>query len=322
MLNNRSIKMILRNMMRPSNYIALVRAVQVYEQPFATASRYFFGRGEYPCSVRVRTPIGRQDITLFNSHDAITLHEIFCRGDYRCPSPKVVIDIGANIGISALYFLTRSRSTYCELYEPDPHNLEKLLRNLKDHEGRFTVHKAAVADRKGVLAFTREPTGRYGTLETDSWLWNRSSGTERIRVQVEHINTVLNDAMARHGMIDLLKIDSEGSELKTLLAIDPAPRAHIRHIVIEWSDHRIDLEGFRASPTCDTIMFSNNIHLSVAPIHSAIFDTALGGGLPPHPAQQPKRRPRPDPRAFGYALTCHKSGRPPSKPRSMCAVRR
>src|ERR1700744_4648739 len=99
MLNGRSFKMITRNVTRPSNYAALARTIQVYQHPFTAASRYFLGSGDYPCSAQVRTPIGPQDVTLFNSQDAITLHEIFCREDYRCPSPQVVVDIGANIGV-------------------------------------------------------------------------------------------------------------------------------------------------------------------------------------------------------------------------------
>jgi FkbM family methyltransferase len=256
MLNDRSLTMIVRNVTQPSNYIALARATRVYERPLTAMSRYFKGGGDYPCSARVRTPTGLKDVTLFNSHDAITLHEIFCREDYECPSPQVVVDIGANIGISALYFLTRSRTTHCELYEPDPNNLAKLLKNLKGYEDRFTVHEVAVADRQGVLAFTREPTGRYGTLETDSWLWD-SPMTERIKVHVEHVNTVLDRAVARHGMIDLLKVDTEGSELATLQAIDPSLHSHIRHIVIEWPDNRAKLEGFQATRSCNTIMFRN-----------------------------------------------------------------
>lgn len=257
MLNDRPLKMISRNIFRRANYSALFSAMRAYQQPLAGTARYFWGYGDYPCSVRVRTPIGPQDVTLFNKHDIITLHEIFCRGDYRSPSPKIVVDIGANIGISALYFMTRSPSTYCELYEPDPSNISKLSQNLKNYEGRFTLHTTAVADRQGILAFAREPTGRYGTLETDSGLWNRSTNVERIDVHVEHINTVLDEAIARHGMIDLLKIDTEGSELATLLAIDPAAKKYIRYIVIEWPDHSMTFDGFQASPKCDTIMFRN-----------------------------------------------------------------
>ena len=259
MLNNRSSEMIFRNITRPSNYFALARSIRVYERPLAAAARYFRGVGEYPCSVRVRTPIGPQDVTLFNSQDAITLHEIFCRQDYRCELPGVVVDVGSNIGISALYFLTRSHSTYCELYEPDPNNLEKLSRNLREHEGRFTIHDTAVADMQGEVEFVCESTGRYGTLEPDSRLWSSRRNTERISVRVEHINTILEKAIAQHGRIDLLKMDTEGSELRTLRAIDPALRAQIRNIVIEWPDHRVCLDGFHASTTCDTIMFKNSL---------------------------------------------------------------
>jgi len=261
-LNDRSLRLIARNVTRPSNYLALARIGWVYERPLQAAFRYFVGHGEYPCSVRVRTPAGPQSVTLFNSHDAVTVHEIFCRQDYRCPSPpQVVVDLGSNIGVSALYFLTRSPSSYCDLYEPDPRNVPKLLLNLQKFRDRFTLHETAVADRQGLLSFTREPTGRYGSLEATTWIWT-SPGTvetERIDVRVEHVNTALDRAISRHGVVDLLKIDTEGSELATLLAIDPKLRAHVRHIVIEWSDRRVTLDGFKTSPSCDTIMFSNKL---------------------------------------------------------------
>jgi FkbM family methyltransferase len=260
MLNHRSFKLIARSAVGPRNYTALARAAWIYECPFAAVSRYFSGGGHYPCSVRVRTPTGPQSVTLFGGQDAITVHEIFCRQDYRCPSPpRVVVDIGANIGVSALYFLTRSSSVYCELYEPDPRNLPKLSHNLRGYRERFTLHEMAVADREGVLSFAREPTGRYGTLETDSWVWHNPAGieTDRISVRVAHVNTVLDRAISRHGAVDLLKIDTEGSELATLLAIEPALRASVRHIVIEWAEEDIKLEGFSALRSCDTVMFTN-----------------------------------------------------------------
>lgn len=260
MLNDRSFNLIIRNVVQPRNYAALARVGWVYERPFAGISRYFFGGGRYPYSMRVRTPTGLHPVTLFGSQDAITMYEIFCREDYRCPSPpRVVVDLGANIGISALYFLTRSRAVYCELYEPDPRNLPKLLHNLRGYSGRFVIHETAVADREGVLPFRREPTGRYGRLETDSWVWNNPAGmdTEIINVRVEHVNTVLDQAISRHGVIDLLKIDTEGSELATLLAIEPTLRANVRCIIIECFEHNVKLDGFSASSSCDTITFTN-----------------------------------------------------------------
>lgn len=275
MLNDRSVWLIARNVLRPSNYYALAHMRRVYERPLLAAGRYFFGHGEYPCVVRVQTPIGKQSITLFHSQDAITLHEIFCREDYRCsPAPQVVVDVGSNIGISALYFLTRSASTYCELFEPDPRNVSKILTNLGGFDERFTIHEIAVASRQGVLPFNREPTGRYGSI--DSATQNSPDSTnipglsgcvdvpkdaalDQILVRVEHINTVLEKVIARHGCIDLLKIDTEGSELATLLAIDRELLSRIRRVIIEWFDSSVRLDGFDASFSCDTIMFSNKV---------------------------------------------------------------
>jgi len=267
-LNGRHYSLIARNVLRPSNYVALARIGRVYERPFQSASRYFFGQGQYPCSVRLRTPTGVLPVTVFSSHDAITVHEIFCRGDYRCePPPQVVVDLGSNIGISALYFLTRSSSAYCELYEPDPRNIERLLSNLEAFRGRFTLHECAVADTQGVMPFVREPTGRYGSIDAvidDSYSTAKpdddlppGAEAERLSVRVEHINTVLEQAISRHGAVDLLKVDTEGSELVTVQAIDPRLRAHVRNIVIEWWDHDVKLDGCAAASTCDTIMFSN-----------------------------------------------------------------
>jgi hypothetical protein len=59
-------------------------------------------------------------------------------------------------------------------------------------------------------------------------------------------------------MIDLLKIDTEGSELATLHAIDPSLLEHIRHIVIEWPDRDLKLDGFSVSSSCNAIMFRND----------------------------------------------------------------
>ena len=259
MLNDRSFKLIVRNVGRPRNYASLIQAAVIFERPLAFMPRYFLGSGDYPCNVRVRTPIGPQSVKLYNSHDAITVHEIFCREDYRCSTPpKVIVDLGSNIGVSALYFLTRSSSSFCELYEPDPRNHPKLLSNIQRFSDRFVLHRNAVADTEGVLPFACEPTGRYGSLNIKSvgtdTRWQE--GIEEISVQVEHINTVLDRAIGRHGVVDLLKIDTEGSELATLRAIDPSLLTHIRNIAIEWADGDISLDGFNVSSSCDVIRFS------------------------------------------------------------------
>ncbi len=106
-LGGRSLFTIARAPFRPSHYRAARNMAQVYHHPLQVLYRYLSGAGEYPWDVPVRTPLGTVTPRIF-SHAALrTLNEIFCRLDYRIDNaPKVIVDIGSNVGLSALYFLS------------------------------------------------------------------------------------------------------------------------------------------------------------------------------------------------------------------------
>jgi hypothetical protein len=76
----------------------------------------------------------------------------------------VPVDIGSNIAISALYFLTRNRTSRCYLYAPVHRNVERLRVNLTGFEGRYELTRAAVGPTTGSADFTVEETGRYGGI--------------------------------------------------------------------------------------------------------------------------------------------------------------
>ena len=263
-LNNRPRSIVARNVLRGQNYASLVRMARVFDHPVAAARRYLFGGGSFPTSIGIRTPLGLRHATLFSSHDAITAHEIFCRRDYRIEGePSLIVDIGANIGLSALYFLTQVAGATCELYEPDPRNVPRLRANLKGLEGRYTLHESAVGTVAGAFPFAREPTGRYGTLDRTSWVFgpgNKPRGDaiatdvrDEITVQVLTISSVLQRALAHRTSIGLLKIDTEGTELEIIQAIPRDLLARVDQIVFEWFDRSVSVPGFDARFSCDTI---------------------------------------------------------------------
>jgi FkbM family methyltransferase len=155
-----------------------------------------------------------------------TVNEIFCRKDY--PSDQtdaVVVDIGSNIGISALYFLTRNDHARCYLFEPDPRNVDRLHRQLENFKGRYELTECAVSNHDGQVAFGRESSGRYGG--------NGIAWEESITVECRHINRVLAEVVEKERAIDLLKIDTEGIEIATVKAIDPDLQKSVRRIFIE-----------------------------------------------------------------------------------------
>jgi FkbM family methyltransferase len=173
----------------------------------------------------------------------VTVVEVFCRLDYAAPPDVgVVVDLGSNIGISALYFLTRNPHCRCRLFEPVARNVERLRENLAGFEGRYELTEAAVWDRAGTVTFGVEPSGRYGGIGVPA--------AESIEVPCLEINDVLE----REPSIDVLKVDTEGAEVATVAAIRPDLQARIRLIYLETMDRPVlHPERFEPSFACDTL---------------------------------------------------------------------
>ena len=247
MLGGREPSLVLSEVVQHQTYVALWRMFRLYPGPSKNLGRYFFGWGSYPYRCHVRTPQREVAPTLYSHHDMWTVNEVFCRQDYAAgPELGVVVDIGSNIGISALYFLTRNDASRCYLYEPVPENLERLRGNLEGFEGRYELAPVAVADQGGRARFGVEPTGRYGGvgLELES----------SIEVECLGINELLAGVLEREEGIDVLKLDTEGLELPTVEAIRPELLRRIDVVYFEWPEepevHPGLFERSYANTTC------------------------------------------------------------------------
>lgn len=226
-LGARGIHRTAKALLQKEHYVALWNTLWVYDHPFRNLWRYLTARGDYPYSPAVRTPLGKVYPTLYSFHDLLTVNEIFCRKDYpAAASASVVVDIGSNIGISTLYFLTRNPQSRCYLYEPDPNNVAKLKYNLKDYHNRYVLHQKAVSYHAGKLAFGLESTGRYGGIGLKT--------KDIIEVDTVSINQVLESVLAKEIRIDVLKLDIEGLEEETVAAIDGKYLPRIRRIYMEY----------------------------------------------------------------------------------------
>src|SRR6056297_1964916 len=138
-------------------YAAMARSMRVYRSPLEGFTRYVLLTGAYPVSFRIRTDAGPRSVNLFSAADFKTLHEVFCRLDYPCSGrERVIVDIGANIGLSSLRFLTRCRDARVVMFEPDPKNVARLKDQLAGFEGRYELHEKAVAPAGGRLRFNTE----------------------------------------------------------------------------------------------------------------------------------------------------------------------
>jgi FkbM family methyltransferase len=158
--------------------------------------------------------------------------------DYRAPKNiSVVVDFGSNIGISALYFLTRNSSIKVYLFEPVPRNIERLRDNLKGFENRYELKECAVGMEEGQLDFACDDTGRYGGLIKEGAPYFSEWAPQKIiPVKVVAVNQVLDQVLSRHESVDILKIDVEGYETKILSHLKTDVLSRIGRIYVETED--------------------------------------------------------------------------------------
>lgn len=241
MLGNRSLHTVAKAVFGKQHYTALWNMYRNYPDFLENFKRYITGKGTYPYMVRINTPSGTVAPELYSHHDLLTVNEIFCRQDYYAGEDvNVVVDLGSNIGISALYFLTRNEKSKCYLYEPVPENIKKLKKTLSDYSGRYFLHEVAVSDRSGILKFGVEETGRYGGIGINTG--------KTIEVKCLNINDVLEEVLSRESCIDILKLDIEGEEVRAVESIRPEILRKINNIYLEaYVDRLLHNEIFNQS---------------------------------------------------------------------------
>ena len=162
------------------------------------------------------------------SSDVPVAMEVFAVGSYNFPtpigppSPKRIVDLGANAGFSVVHFAKEYPDSQIEAYEPHPKQREQLLTHIRlNHlENRVIVRPVAVSNRSvGQLHLTDNdamaqlvPIADRNTISVPVVDWFGEVGTQPI---------------------DVLKIDIEGSEREIVL--DPRFRKlAVRSVMLEW----------------------------------------------------------------------------------------
>ena len=144
---------------------------------------------------------------------------------------KVIVDIGAYVGDSALYFASKGAMVIA--YEPDPSNFRTLLYNLRLNPAlqERIVPVNAAAGRDGTVTFH---TGLGGGSRI------YASTSEAVEVRSVSLRTLLHD----HSLTKpfLLKSDCKGGEFD-LVSQDEIRAFH--RIAIEYS---ADLRGTEVTP--------------------------------------------------------------------------
>ena len=144
-----------------------------------------------------------------------TLYEVVFAQVYRPLSalaPAVVVDAGANIGLSSVYLHALYPAARFVCVEADPRNLALLERNLRQNGVAADVIPAALAAASGTITF------RMHRAASDYSSTGRSCFPESEFSTVEVPATTLAELLDARGVarVGLLKIDVEGAEFDIL----------------------------------------------------------------------------------------------------------
>jgi FkbM family methyltransferase len=175
--------------------------------------------------------------------------EIFRLGCYNgisLPQRSLVIDVGANIGMFALFVKLRYPDAEILAFEPAPESASVLRQNIELHglDGVQVAELALGSCREQAAPFTYYPAipgnstrypGQKGPAKAALSKIYSPRVAERlyrgldVTVPVERLSEFLSAGRP----VDLLKIDAEGSEVDVLHGIDPEHWPLIRQVVIE-----------------------------------------------------------------------------------------
>ena len=167
-----------------------------------------------------------------NRGDLQGIREVLMDEIYRLPfvlSPRVVVDLGANIGLTSVYLARHHRPEFLLAVEPDPLNAALARVNLEPIGGH--VLEAAVGARDGTAKFTARRDSNLGMVDP-------GGGGDPVRVV--SMNSVL--ALTPQHRIDLLKIDIEGGE-QELLSGELSWLSAVDSIIAEFHPDRVDYDG-------------------------------------------------------------------------------
>ncbi len=170
---------------------------------------------------------------LGGSSDMEVVNQIFVVDEYACvrdlSSPRLIFDLGANVGYSSAYFLTCFPNAIVVAVEPDPGNFELCRKNLAPYGDRAKVILGAVWSKRSRLLLSRQTFGDGREWATQVY---ESEGSEdQATVDGWDIPSLLHLVGGRQ--IDLLKVDIERSELEIFGASSSSWLSKVRNICIE-----------------------------------------------------------------------------------------
>jgi FkbM family methyltransferase len=136
--------------------------------------------------------------------DVELCRQILLDGLYSCEfsrSPQVIVDAGANIGLSSVFYANRYPKAKIIAVEPEPSNHAMLVKNVAAYDNVVAVQAALWKENQRIHVV--DPGAGHTAFQTQNW-------TEGESVRGMTLRQLMIEFDIQY--IDLLKIDIEGAE--------------------------------------------------------------------------------------------------------------
>jgi FkbM family methyltransferase len=153
----------------------------------------------------VRLRIGTTDISTYKQVLVLLQYEFD-----KPEAPRFIIDAGANIGLSAVYFANRFPQAKIVAIEPEDSNYRMLCENVEPYRQVMPLRAALWRENEDLLLFD-SGHGNHGFQVADN---EAGSGSGVGSVPGLTIDSIMRDA--GEVKVDLLKIDIEGAEREVM----------------------------------------------------------------------------------------------------------
>jgi FkbM family methyltransferase len=207
--------------------------------PFALA----FAGADAGHAVRSITWRGMEFFYRPDASDVHVAYECFLHGNRNAyesrhlPSQtevRTVVDVGANVGASILFWRSRYPAAKIYGFEPEPDNFSMLRRNAEGLRDVF-VFNEALGDRTGEIRFIHSP----GAGNEGGWsMYQRGArgGEKELTLPIVRGE----EKMRALGIdrIDVLKVDTEGAERVVIAGLGPQLLARTGYVCGELHGER------------------------------------------------------------------------------------
>lgn len=166
-----------------------------------------------------------------NTSDIPVFHQIFTSTEYDVnfnQKVDLIIDAGANIGLSSVYFANKYPNAKILSIEPEEGNYNILLKNTSLYKNIIPIKKA-LYNKICTLNIVDTGKGEFGYM-----IESISDNTPIGKTTSITINKLIEEYDIKH--IDILKLDIEGAERELFLTDYKNWLSRVRCLIIELHD--------------------------------------------------------------------------------------